>query len=182
MTCIVGYVENSKVYIGGDSAGVDPYRFHIQSRNDEKVFTNGEMIFGFTTSFRMGQLLRYKFVLPDHDPRHEDLKYLCSDFMDAVLKCFKDNEYAIVKEGVAQGGTFLIGYRGHLYQIQDDFQVSSIKTPFDAVGCGDAFALGAMRILCENPKMSPEEKVTKALQVAEEMSAGVAGPFNVVSI
>jgi ATP-dependent protease HslVU (ClpYQ) peptidase subunit len=67
MTCIVGMVENGKVYIGGDSAGVSGFDYHI--REDQKVFQNGDMIFGFTSSFRMGQLLQYSLKIPDHDPR-----------------------------------------------------------------------------------------------------------------
>ena len=52
MTCIVGLVENGKVYIGGDSAGVAG--LDVRMRSDEKVFTKGNMIFGYTSSFRMG--------------------------------------------------------------------------------------------------------------------------------
>ena len=45
MTCIIGLVENSKVYIGGDSAGVAGYGLSV--RADEKVFKKGDFIFGF---------------------------------------------------------------------------------------------------------------------------------------
>jgi len=62
MTCIVGLVENGKVYIGGDSAGVAG--LDITTRKDEKVFQKENMIFGFTSSFRMGQILRYSFKNP----------------------------------------------------------------------------------------------------------------------
>ncbi len=39
MTCIVGLVDNGKVYIGGDSAGCAGYDVRI--REDQKVFRNG---------------------------------------------------------------------------------------------------------------------------------------------
>ena len=56
MTCIVGYLDKETVYLGGDSAGTDGnYSQHI--RKDKKVFQNGPFIFGFTSSFRMGQIL-----------------------------------------------------------------------------------------------------------------------------
>ena len=61
MTCIVGLVHEGVVYIGGDSAGVGGMSLTV--RADEKVFQNGEFLMGFTTSFRMGQLLRYSLKL-----------------------------------------------------------------------------------------------------------------------
>jgi hypothetical protein len=55
MTCIVGIVENGKVYMGGDAAGVNGYSVRV--RKDPKLFKVGEFLFGYTSSFRMGQLL-----------------------------------------------------------------------------------------------------------------------------
>jgi len=62
MTCIVGIQHDGRVYIGGDSAGVAGYS--ITSRADAKVFTVGPYVMGFTSSFRMGQLLRYGLKAP----------------------------------------------------------------------------------------------------------------------
>jgi ATP-dependent protease HslVU (ClpYQ) peptidase subunit len=180
MTCIVGMVENGKVYIGGDSASVSGSDCHI--REDQKVFQNGDMIFGFTSSFRMGQLLQYSLKIPDHDPRVDDFKYLCTDFMDAVIKCFKDKGYARNDNGEIEGGQFLLGYKGNLYMIASDFQVAKIKTPFDSVGCGMYYAIGALYILNKDSKLSAEEKMLRALEVAESNSAGVRKPFNIVSL
>ena len=62
MTVIVGLQHNGAVYIGGDSAGIAGYDLMI--RHDEKVFVNQQFIMGYTTSFRMGQILRYSFKPP----------------------------------------------------------------------------------------------------------------------
>src|SRR5574337_644834 len=120
MTCIVGLVDKGNVYIGGDSAGVAGLSISI--RNDEKVFTNGPFIMGFTTSFRMGQLLRYKFNPPKQTVNMDDMKYMVTDFIDAVRKCFAENGYGKIPQGDNnEGGTFLVGYNGKLYAIHDDF-------------------------------------------------------------
>ena len=59
MTCIVGMVDGQgTVYIGADSLAAGGYQKTI--RKDAKVFTNGIAVMGYTSSFRMGQLLRYK--------------------------------------------------------------------------------------------------------------------------
>ena len=180
MTCIVDLVDNGKVYIGGDSAGCAGYDVRI--REDQKVFRNGNMVFGFTTSFRMGQLLQYCLNIPDHDPRLDDFKYLCTDFMDAVIKCFKDKGFATIEDGTVVGGQFLLGYKGKLYYVGDVFQVGKDVDGFDSVGCGMYYAKGAMAILYKDSTLTAEEKIIKTLTTVAEYSAGVAGPFNIVSI
>ena len=74
MTCIVGLVHEGVVYIGGDSAGVAGLSLTV--RADEKVFQNGEFLMGFTTSFRMGQLLRYSLKPPCSYPDDDINQYM----------------------------------------------------------------------------------------------------------
>src|SRR6476620_5754324 len=121
MTCIAGLVHNGNVYIGGDSAGVAGYALTV--RADEKVFQNGDFLMGFTTSFRMGQLLRFKFKAPYHKSEMDTYEYMVTEFVDAVRQCLKDGGYAQIKHGEETGGSFLVGYRGELFAIDGDYQV-----------------------------------------------------------
>lgn len=75
MTCIVGLKHKDKVYIGGDSLGANT-AFQKTVRADEKVFQKDDMIFGFTSSFRMGQILRYSFFPPARIENITDMQYL----------------------------------------------------------------------------------------------------------
>lgn len=177
MTCIVGLVKDGKVYIGGDSAGVAGLDLEI--RADEKVFRNGEFIMGFTSSFRMGQLLRYKFKPPYHMPNKSDDEYMVSDFVEAVRECLKAGGYAANHNGEENGGTFLVGYRGNLYVIEDDYQVGKPIAPYSAVGCGSQIAKGS---LFSSEHLSAKERVLEALNAAENFSAGVRRPFHVVEL
>jgi ATP-dependent protease HslVU (ClpYQ) peptidase subunit len=172
MTAIVGLVDKGKVYIGGDSAGAGGY--HLQIRADEKVFRNGPFLFGFTTSFRMGQLLRYAFAPPKHDSDMSDYAYLVTAFVDGIRACLKAGGYNKTKEGEENGGTFLLGYRGHLYKVADDYQVAESADNFDACGCGQPVALGA---LYATDGEKPEKRVRKALKAAERFNTDVRGPF-----
>ena len=181
MTCIVGWMENDNVWIGGDSAGVAG--LFLQIRADEKVFKKGEFIFGFTSSFRMGQLIRYKLVIPKAEEGQDVDDYLHTKFVDAVYNCFKDNGYAKIKENEVLGGVFLFGYRGKLYQVEADFQIGKSRAIYDAVGCGAEVALGCLYGLNDcSPGLSPEIKLLKALNAAQEFSAGVREPFHIISI
>jgi len=179
MTCIVGLTHKNKVYIGGDSAGVAGY--NLQVRSDEKVFKKDNMIFGFTSSFRMGQIIRYCLKIPEHFPSKNDYEYLCSTFIDALIGCFKEKGYATVKDGSVSGRIFLLGYKGNLYKIESDFQVGKVFDCFDATGYGQNFALGALSAIATG-KIEPEKCIEAALQAAEKFSAGVSSPFKIVTL
>ena len=175
MTCIVGLVDNGDVYIGGDSAGVAGLSLSI--RADEKVFGNGPFIMGFTSSFRMGQLLRYKFSPPAQTVHQNDMEYKVTSFIDAARQCFSANGFG--DKDATRGGTFLVGYKGKLYTVEGDYQVGIPTAPFDAVGCGSDLALGAMYA---TEGLSPEQRINMALSAASTFSAGVAPPFVILRL
>lgn len=182
MTCIVGLVQDGKVLIGGDSAGVNG-AFELQIRADQKVWEKDGWAFGFTTSFRMGQLLRYSLHPPKRHPDTDLMQFMVTEFVDAVRKCLKDGGFASVKEGTESGGSFLVGHAGRLFTIHDDYQVGETLDPYAAVGCGDSFARGALFAAMQvmGSPGDPESVVRLALASAEAMSAGVRGPFHVVT-
>ena len=116
MTCIAGVEHSGKVWIGGDSAGVAGYALTV--RADEKVWVDNGFVFGFTSSFRMGQLLRYNLSLPlqryevPESNAEAEIKFMTTHFVDAVRKVLKDGGYAKNDNGQERGGTFLVGWRG----------------------------------------------------------------------
>jgi ATP-dependent protease HslVU (ClpYQ) peptidase subunit len=178
VTCIVGFTDGPNVVIGGDSAGIAGYDLSV--RADQKVFRNGDFIMGFTSSFRMGQLLRYKFNPPKRYPEQDVYAYMVTDFIDRVRSCFKDGGYATTKDSAEHGGTFLVGYAGRLFRVDSDYQVGENTVPYDACGCGEAYALGAINALHRYDKdLAPKEYVLYGLSAAEDSSAGVRGPFHV---
>lgn len=170
MTCIVGLKHKNTIYMGGDSAGVGGLSLII--RADEKVFNVGQFLIGYTSSFRMGQLLRYKLNVPKQSANKTDMEYLVTDFIDSIRALFKDNGFGC-KDGQS-GGTFLLGYKNNLYQIQNDYQVIKSLFDFDAVGCGDDIALGSM-YSTQNKK--PKERIRMALEASSKFNAGVHAPF-----
>jgi ATP-dependent protease HslVU (ClpYQ) peptidase subunit len=174
MTCIVGYIKNKKVYIGGDSAGVAG--LHITPRKDAKVFRNGKFIMGYTSSFRMGQLLRFKLSVPSQPEEISDYEYMCTLFIDAVRKCLKDGAFATIKDSAERIGVFLVGYKRRLYKLEGDLQVGVSYYNFESVGCGSDYAKGALSLL-EATNLSAETIIKKALETAVKFSGGVRPPF-----
>lgn len=182
MTCIVGYKYKKKAYIGGDSAGVGTEDLSLRIRNDHKVFKTGKFIMGFTSSFRMGQLLMYKLKVPAQKKTQKDYEYMVTTFIDAVRKCLTDGGFSKNDNGEESAGSFIVAYKGELYTIYDDYQVEIAAEDYTAVGCGDKYALGALKsIESLSCIYSPEEVIQIALHAAECFSAGVAGPYNIIN-
>jgi ATP-dependent protease HslVU (ClpYQ) peptidase subunit len=179
VTCVVGDTDGKIVTIGGDSAGVGG--FDLTVRADEKVFVLGEFIFGFTTSFRMGQLLRYHLKPPEFKEGQDVFAYMVTSFVDAARTILKNGGFAQKENEVEQGGTFLVGIRGKLFAVQSDYQVAESADPFCAVGCGDQIANGAMYAM-SGFELTAKQRVLKALEAAERFSAGVRRPFVVKSV
>jgi ATP-dependent protease HslVU (ClpYQ) peptidase subunit len=174
VTVIAGLVDNGTVLIGGDSAGVAGYQLTV--RRDSKTFVNGPYVLGFTSSFRMGQILRHTFT-PPTPPSDADIeRFMCTTWIDAVRNVLKGAGWALVHEGQESGGTFLVGIHGRLFEVNGDYQVGENLDGYAAVGCGDDVALGALYATAD-ADMAAEDRVVTALRAAERFSAGVRGPF-----
>lgn len=176
MTCVLAVpTGDGKVCMGADSAGVRWLDLTI--RADEKVFVNPPFIMGFTSSFRMGQLLRHAFSPPYHQHDVSVEKYMCTTFVDAVRACLKAGGFAKKDDDVETGGTFIVGYRGRVCVVEGDYQVAIPADGYAAVGCGDQIAHG---VLWATRGRSAQERVRLALEAAEHFSAGVRSPFHII--
>lgn len=181
MTCIVGLIDNNRVWIGGDSAGVSG--LDVSLRKDPKVFKNGNFLIGYTSSFRMGQLLRFKFNPPKYyaaQHSNDEYKYMCTDFIESVRVCFKDGGYATVLNNEESGGSFLVGFNGRLFKIDSDFQVGESVEKYNSIGCGDSYAKGSLYTIFHFPNnkvRDPNDVIITALLAAEHFSGGVKSPF-----
>jgi len=177
MTCIAGIAHEGKVFIGGDSAGVGG--LDLMVRKDRKVFANGDFIIGCTTSFRMIQILQYAFTPPKRHPDKDVMAFMATEFVDALRNAFKAGGFATKDKEAEWGGVFLVGYEGRLFRIDSDYQVGESACGYDACGCGESYAKG---VLFATPDKGAQDRLDTALKAAEAHSAGVRGPFHVVSI
>ena len=176
MTCVVALKHGDKIYMGADSAGTDN-GFRTVRRKDPKIYKVGDMLIGFTSSFRMGQLLGHSLTLPPHDPKTAVYEYMVTAFMDAVRNTLRTGGYLVTEDGNEAIGTFLVAYKGHIFEIGDDLQVGESIDPYQAVGCGIDLALGSLFTSSKRKITNPKDVVKTALQAATEFSAGVRGPY-----
>jgi ATP-dependent protease HslVU (ClpYQ) peptidase subunit len=182
MTCIVGLVYEGVTYIGGDSLGSNTYSKTV--RADRKVFRlkdSDKAVLGFTTSYRMGQLLMYaKGLIDSRDEPNIDHEYLVTKFIPNIINLFENGGYSRNNSGEKSGGTFLLGYNDKLYTIYNDYQVAESVDGYVACGCGEDFALGSLHST-EGLNLTPEERIHIALKSASKFSTGVQAPYYIIN-
>jgi hypothetical protein len=122
MTCIAGIARGGTVWIGGDSAGANT-SWQLQLRAEPKVFRSGPFLIGYTTSFRMGQLLAHALRPPERLASRDLMTFMVTDFVDAVRACLKEGGFAKTEAGMESAGEFLVGTEGRLFSVQGDYNV-----------------------------------------------------------
>ncbi len=174
MTCVVGVVHAARVHLGADSL---ISRGWTEARHSEpKVAQMGDFVMGFTGQLRAWQIVRHVFSPP---PIAGDLMtYMVRDFGNALRSALKDAGLLLTVNGIETGITLMVGVRGRLFRLGDDFSVSENPAGYDAIGCGEEFALGALHVASAR---SPTARLTQALNAASLNSIGVSGPYDFVA-
>jgi hypothetical protein len=195
MTCNVAITDGQVVVLGGDSAGTSGYELRL--RADPKVFRVGCYAIGFTTSFRMGQILRYATDLPEPPPGvgpAELERFLVTELISTVRQSFAEHGFAkkarftssgqggVIEEGQDVGGLFLLGVAGQIFEVREDYQLARPAVRYSAVGHGAPIALGALHALESVPDLSLRERAAMALAAAEANCSVVRGPFHFVEL
>lgn len=171
MSITLGAAENGKVCIGADTLGIYE-NGEFTERKDKKIFkVDDRFLIAYTGSFRNGQKIKYMFNPPTQDEEINDHAYLCTSFIKNLKKLLAD-EYQ-------EEWSIIVGYRGNIYTIQSDFQVSFPKDGYDAQGAGYQYALTAYKLLTEYSNLSLKERIKKALNITSNFSYVVRPPFNV---
>lgn len=177
MTCIVGLEYDGRVLIGGDIQGTGWNNKVVHTQ--PKVFNKKGVIFGFTTSYRFGQLIEHGLpdpVVPE-DP-NEVYRWLITNIVPAIKKSLKEGEFD-------KGGNCLIGVQGQLWELQDDFSVLRSVKGYNSVGSGYEYAVGSMftQMNAIPPRTLEEAKtiITNAIVAAGTFSPSVGTESRIVS-
>lgn len=182
MTCIAGFVEGGRTWIGGDAAGTYSSNGALIG-TQEKVFWNNNYLFGCSGSFRMMQILHYSFEPPHVPAACANLdRFMATRWIDALRAAFKRAGYTSYDNGQEEGGTqFLVAYRGRLYCVEQDFNITRTLDNLYAIGLGGPYAAGALYALQPRARhVAPQLRLEQALMIAETCNASVRGPFTIM--
>jgi ATP-dependent protease HslVU (ClpYQ) peptidase subunit len=84
------------------------------------------------------------------------------------------------KEVSSQGAAFLIGIHDKLFILQGDYAILDVENAFTSIGSGEYVAIGALKILTQNTRLSPEAIIHRALLTAQKHIATIGPPGDVI--
>lgn len=169
MTCIVGVAAKGKVWMGGDSCGSNEETWQVVP--EPKVFERAGMLIGACGSFRLIDLLKYTWEIPDYPVGMDYDRYMRTSF----IKSLEALEF-----GKELPGDILVGYAGKLYHILTDYAVVGAPNWGMAIGTGGYSARGSL-YTTRKGSMTPRLRVLTALEASSNVEMGVTPPFTVLS-
>ena len=182
-TCIAAVSHNGIVWMGGDSAATTADG-DIKILSNKKVFIRTDeqqnnWIFGFMGAYRFAQLLQYEVQLPNFTTEDDNdlLGFLVRNFIPLLQTCLKEKSFEQVDKSRSTGGTCLLGLKGRIFEIGNQYSIHETAKPYTAIGCGGPTALGS---LFSTVSLQPEDRLQLALTAAEQFNWGVAGPFTII--
>jgi ATP-dependent protease HslVU (ClpYQ) peptidase subunit len=169
MSCVLGLLQNGKLYLGADGLATteDGERRPVICI---KIFKNKDYLIGYTGSVRHGQILGPKFFEPPSS---------IYDLPDAIREIFESKGAMLVAETQQQmtSSNFLIGYQGRLFEILIDFQMNEVYGDFTAIGSGATYAMGSL--FATKKWNSPENRIKNALDAAKEYDRSCGRPYTI---
>lgn len=175
MTCVVALrTENNKVILGADCYASDS-ECGVK-RIEPKVFKKGRVAFGYSGSFRFGQIVRYAFEPPKIRKKESDLmSYMVTKFVPDLRKTLEQNSFPMMEEEMLSW-RLIVAIDDEIFYIEPDWQVGHDFEEYTAIGSGARYAFGSLystKYLIEDPY----DRVYTALGAAENYSPTVSGPF-----
>lgn len=181
MTCLIGVEHDGVVYMGADSIRLNGWSKDIIA--EQKIYKCDGLIFAFGGNPRMSQIIKYltPLKLLPQSSGVDDEAYLVLHVIEPIRKALKEYGYTSTENGQEQGASFLVGFNGKVWAVDNSFQVCRSARKMCAMGVGDDHVMGALYATLSQFETWTEtaiiEAIKHALATAEALNSGVAGPF-----
>lgn len=136
------------------------------------------LVLGVAGRGQMGLFFLHQFAWPAWDRRDDPLAYLTREVRPALRAALKDDGVAIPAEGGNQWFA-LLGFAGRLFVLYHDLDLWECGRAYDAIGSGDALALGVLHATATLGS-SPRACLQAAALAASEHRSDVGPPFTIV--
>lgn len=192
MTCIVGVIGNKQVILAADSLAstahtkeevLTPKLISLETTEiiDNHMLNPVKIGIGYTSSFRMGDILTYNFSPPKIQKNQPLTEYMVKEFIPELIDCFDKHSFTRSVNAVKEGGCFLVAIKERLFIVQTDFSVLEPTTGYSAVGSGSDLALGSLHtsaMLIQDAKQAAE----LAVKAASQFCTSVGGAVNLMVV
>ena len=178
MTIIVGAIKGASVWVGGDRQTTSGST--IVPASGSKLWRQGAFVFGSTGSPRESQIIEHATTLPKPPTDPDDvIPWLVVDVVNLIRSARKESGYdEKEKTGTELGPILMMGLRGRLFVIYQDYQVDEFDD-YAAVGCGTNCALGSLATT-RGMRWSAKRRVLSALEATCAHDAYCSGPFDIL--
>lgn len=182
MTCIVGMVDGSTVWLAGDRAATDG-QLNRTILKHPKIFVKGDVAFGIAGLPKFIDVLQHSTELPLF-PGGDDKKFIVSELIPCIRESFTKHECVAMDQHGQKlfMGSMLVAFAGKLYKLDSSFQTVEADCGFDAVGNGAPMAKGALASLVNGNDQDPRHILLEALNITATSNAGVAPPFDIIHV
>ena len=178
MTTLAAIEGSTWAVFASDSQSSDDSGF-VAMMPGGKAFDNQGIIIAGAGQVRGINLLEHAFVSPTVNMKFPD-KYITNTFIPAMRKCFQDAGYEYRREdtSVENDNIWLVGVKGKIYRIDEDYSWERNDNGLYVAGSGERFALGALEAMkAYRAKNITEAKMylKKAIQIAAKYDAFSGG-------
>ena len=177
MTCIIGYVHEGKVWMGGDSLITNGSVQKVLTQR--KVFKRGDMLIGVSGPARLIQLVRHElgFQSVSDTSKLETYESVLARFVEPLRELLKERGFLDSEDGKdTTNSSILIGVHGRLFYLDSWLALVEHEDRFQAIGGANEVAIGAFAAL---DQMQPRERILRALEIAGAYWWGAGPPYYV---
>ena len=179
MTCIIGLLDDGKVYMGADSLGATGWDCYTLKQ--KKIFKKGRYLVGVTGRLRTLSILSAAPSPPEpNNGSKVTYRFMVREFIPWLKKEMSEAGFAKRKDEVDEmtDSWLIVGTDESLFMVAADYALIQTDKSYLAGGCGEGYALGSLFSSTGEPK----DRIKSALKAAEEFSAGVRGPFHILEV
>lgn len=180
MTCILGMVDEH----GAGWVGADSYQDNgvVKSTIKGKAWRHMDgrgryALIGTSGRAAFRPIVKAAFSLPfSLDPE----TYIMTEFPRALRLMCEEQKFVDIDNGLVSlpDNDLMIVYSGKIYYMDSYFYIRETSRKYHAIGAGMVAAMGAMFVM--GAGSSPDERLQLALLAAENLSAYVSSPFEIL--
>jgi ATP-dependent protease HslVU (ClpYQ) peptidase subunit len=178
LTCIVGIVEDGKVWMGADTQHTRGST-KLKDRSP-KIFQKGPFTIAAAGSARGSQLLFYGVNIEEIELT-DDEKSNVVKLADAVQSANRKAKHYSKESEIEKGEIyFIVSQNNRLFCVEFNYYVHEVES-FIAIGGAADFAEGVLHYINKyHSSLSPKSKIKRALTLSECYDSSVSSPFTII--
>jgi ATP-dependent protease HslVU (ClpYQ) peptidase subunit len=177
MTCIVGIVNNGKIWMGSDSCISDSVL--SETVPIDKVMIKKNVMIGVAGNFRLFDLIDQHYYGIKKSIKSN---YIRGDFIENIISILEVNKMLGKNENdimELSENNLLIGFDKKLYYIEKSLAVFNCPSWGYAIGSGSDVAKGS---LLSTQDKKPKDRIMSALYASTMVCSDVKEPFKIYTL